>query len=338
VNPRPASDDPSRDPFRERRRAGLRWSARVLGARVEFTSNSRELIALARQAFAGVPAHRWPKGRECRLRVRLQLNASGRPAWKAPPPPALASGEGMLFAHVDAGNFAVVAPELARAVVEVGRAFLRHPHLLRRELLEFAVITLATRAQGLVPLHAGCVGLDGEGLLLLGDSGAGKSTLTFHAALSGLEFLAEDSVFVHPVTLQATGLSAFVHARSDSLTLIGDAAVRRAVRRSPEIRRRSGVRKREFDLRRHRAKFARHPLRIVAAAEVSARRSGKPLAALGRDALRRALRTSQAYARAQPGWREFERRMLRAGGFRLRRQSPDKNVAALLRILSGRRR
>ena len=241
---------------------------------MEFSSNSRALIALARGAFDGVPRHRWPQGRDCRLRVSLDLDVRDNPAWRTPPAPALASGGSLLFAQVDAGNFAVVAPHLARAVVRVGRRFLRHPHLLRRELVEFAVITLATRTQGLVPLHAGCVGLRGSGVLLLGNSGAGKSTLALHAALAGLEFLAEDSVFVHPRTLHATGLSAFVHARSDALRLIEDPAVRRAVRASPEIRRRSGVRKREFDLRRHRARFAAKPLRIVAAAELSARDSG----------------------------------------------------------------
>src|SRR4029079_19173948 len=110
-------------------------------------------------------------------------------------------------------------------------------------------ITLATRSQQLVALHAGCVGAEGRGVLLLGPSGAGKSTLALHAALGGLEFLAEDSVFVQPRTLRATGLSAHVHTRQTGLRLIADPAVRRALRRAPSIRRRSGVRKHEFDLR-----------------------------------------------------------------------------------------
>ena len=52
----------------------------------------------------------------------------------------------------------------------------------RYEMLEFAVFTLASRVQGVVPLHAACIGRRGRGLLLMGDSGAGKST----AALLGL--------------------------------------------------------------------------------------------------------------------------------------------------------
>jgi serine kinase of HPr protein (carbohydrate metabolism regulator) len=53
-------------------------------------------------------------------------------------------------------------------------------YLTRYELIEFAVFTLAQRVQGLVPLHAACVGRAGRGLLLMGGSGAGKSTLALH--------------------------------------------------------------------------------------------------------------------------------------------------------------
>jgi hypothetical protein len=57
---------------------------------------------------------------------------------------------------------------------------LRFPYHARYELIEFAVFTLAARAQGLVPLHAACVGEEGRGLLLMGESGAGKSTASLH--------------------------------------------------------------------------------------------------------------------------------------------------------------
>jgi hypothetical protein len=334
----PASLDISPDPFHERGARELRWRARVLGAEFEFSSNSRELLNLAQEAFARVPQHRWPHSVRRILRVALMRVADGDSSIGATPPkPLLSSGGGMLCAHVDARNFLVVDPDATRALIQVGDSMLRHRQLVRYELIEFAAITLATRAHGLVSLHAGCVGARGRGVLLLGPSGSGKSTLTLHAALGGLDFLAEDSVFVQPATMRATGLPAYVHAREDGLALIGDRQARHAARDSPRIQRRSGARKREIDLRLGSARLAATPLRIVATVVLSKRRArGTPqLVPLTATQLQRVLRAEQPYAAAQPGWREFERRALRAGGYRLDRMPPAAAVAALRELLRG---
>ena len=86
---------------------------------------------------------------------------------------------------------------------------LRFPYHTRYELIEFAVFTLAARVQRLVALHGACVGRAGRGVLLLGPSGAGKSTVTLQCLIEGLGILSEDSVFVTPDTLLATGVSNF---------------------------------------------------------------------------------------------------------------------------------
>ena len=185
----------------------------------------------------------------------------------------LSSGAGLLCGHVDAHSFVVIDPRAASALVQVADTRLVHRQLVRYELIEFAVVTLAARTHDLVPLHAGCVAARGRGILLIGSSGSGKSTLALHAALSGLDFLAEDSVFVQSAALRATGLGAFVHAREDALGLIDDPGVRQAIRRTPRIRRRSGVRKHEIDLRRGLALLAPEPVRIVATVVLSARRA-----------------------------------------------------------------
>ena len=269
-----AGPDIERDPFRERSGRIRGWSARVLGARIEFSSNSSTLLTLAKEAFANVPAHRWPGGTSQTLRVTLDhVRGGARPAWSTPPKPVLSSGAGVVCGHVDSANFAIVNAGARSAWIQVGDSMLNHRQLLRYELIEFSAITLATRAQGLVPLHAGCVGAKGRGVLLIGASGAGKSTLTLHAALGGLDFLAEDSVFVQPGTLHASGLSSFTHACEESLDLIANPRVRRAVRRMPRIERRSGVRKREIDLRHADVRLAAAPLRIVTTVVLSARRA-----------------------------------------------------------------
>jgi hypothetical protein len=331
----PPSPDIERDPFHEQVAKTLRWRTRVLGATVEFSSNSRELLGIAQDAFARVPQHRWSRDASCVVRVRLE-RVRGGVSRAAPPKPVLTSGAGLLLGHVDAHNFVVIDPAGARALIQVEDSMLRHRGLVRYELIEFATITLATRVQGLVALHAGCVGIRGRGVLLLGSSGAGKSTLALQSALAGLDFLAEDSVFVNPATLYATGLSAYVHAREDALPLIGDPRARRAIGAAPRILRRSGVRKREVDLRRGLAHLAPRPLRIVAAVVLSARRSRGTdnLAPLTSVELRRVLRAEQPYAAARPGWLEFEQRVLRAGAFRLGRVSPADGVAALRHLLA----
>ena len=335
-----SSPDIATDPFGERGARISRWRARVLGATFEFSSNSRELLSLAQEAFARVPQHRWPRSFRRTLRVSLvHVRDGASPDWATPPRPVLSSGGGLLCGHVDSRNFMVADPTADRALLQVGDALLKHRDLVRYELIEFAAITLATRSQGLVSLHAGCVGARGRGVLLVGSSGAGKSTLALHAAFDGLDFLAEDSVFVQPASMCATGLSAFVHAREDAIRLFDDHESRRVARRAPLIQRRSGVRKHEIDLRRGRARLAPKPLRIVATVVVSSRQvPGAPaLEPLTAKELKRILRTEQSYAVGQPGWQEFEQRALRAGGFRLNRVPPSDGVSSLRALFENHR-
>lgn len=334
-----ATVDIERDPFGESPKSARRWRTTVLGTRFVFTSNRRELLDLARQAFAQLPVHRWPRAATATSNIVLRYVAGPDDAASMPPKPRMSAGAGLVCAHFDAGNFVIIDTSGTRALIQVNSAMLRHPRLLRYEMIEFAAITAATRLRGLVSLHAGCVGANGHGVLLMGASGAGKSTLALQAALAGLDFLAEDSVFVQPHSLRASGLSAFAHARDEALPLIGDRAARRVVGRAPRIERRSGVRKREIDMRQGFARLARQPLRIVGAVVLApgGRRDARALAPLSAAQFRRVLRAEQVFARGRPGWREFEQRMIAAGGYRLARVSPEAGVQALRGLLEEAR-
>lgn len=324
------------DPFQERADCDKNWRTPVLGVPFHLESNSAALLRIARQAFERLPRHRLRDGSARPLRITLRRVADAHPGWTSPPRPNLSSGNGLLCALVDGNNFVVIDPRAHSAFVQVEDRMLRHPRLMRYELIEFAANTLAARVHGLVPLHAGCVGDGRRGLLLLGTSGAGKSLLTLHAAFGGLEFLAEDSVFVDARTLRATGLSAFVHPREDALPSIGY-GLRTMVRRSPRILRRSGASKHEVDLRGGRARLARRPPRIVSTVVLSAERPARsrPVVRLNPRQLRRVLRDEQPYGVAQPSWGEFERGLLRAGGYRLARLPPEEAVHWLRCILRG---
>ena len=173
--------------------------------------------------------------------------------------------------------------------------------------------------------------------LLLGASGAGKSTLALHCVLQGLEFLAEDSVLVKPRGMLATGLANFLHIRRrDSSRTQLKAAENALIRRSPVIRRRSGVQKFEIDLRRRRFHLAETPLPLAGIVFVSSK------AAKGRELLKplsptaslARLAASQRYAAGQPGWDAFARNAARLPAFELRRgTSLLGSVEAVRRVL-----
>jgi hypothetical protein len=281
-----------------------------------------------------LPRHRLGVAQRLRLVLKCTAGGSSR-RWRNPPLPKLGSGGGILTSSFDAANFAVVAPDSRLAFVNVSPQALRFAYHLRYELIEFAAMTLAARARRLVPLHAACVGRRGRGLLLVGDSGAGKSTTCLAAALAGMELLSEDSVFVAPGRMLATGLPNYLHLRRDGLRFVDDRATRRAIEAAPTIRRRSGVRKIELDLRGSALPVTRRALRVAGVVVLSARprKSAAMLRTLRPADVLAALRESQGYARRQPGWDRFERKIAGLPGYGLRRGSHPRDGAEALRTL-----
>ena len=333
---------PPPDPFGERRRGALRARLQLLGGRFEFESDSARLLCLVRQAYGRLPPQRLSTAVP-RFRVRLVLTPpsgrrAGRPRGEPPPVRALA-GRGILCGAVGGSAFVTLNTRQHAALIVVPHELLRHAYHIRYELLEFAVYVLAARVQGLVPLHGACVGYRRRGILLMGPSGSGKSTLVLQCTLAGLDFLAEDSVLVRPANLVATGVASFLHLRSDSLRFLDRRAHAAVLRGAAMIRRRSGVRKVEVDLRRAGCRLAAAPLRIQALLFLSARRAGSkaPLVPLRRRTVLRRLAASQRYAAHQPGWSDFTRRASALPAYELRRGAhPRESVEALLKLLGAK--
>jgi energy-coupling factor transporter ATP-binding protein EcfA2 len=244
---------------------------------------------------------------------------------------------GILCGAVAGAGFVTLAAEQRAALVVVPRELLRYAYHVRYELLEFAVYLLAQRVQRLVPLHAACVGRGDRGILLIGRSGAGKSTLMLQSLLAGLDFLAEDSVMVQPRTLRATGVASFLHLRPDSLRFFDRTAQAAVLRNSVVIRRRSGVKKLEIDLRSAEFRRAAAPQRIRAVLFLSRRRAGTGplLVQLNRSAVLERLADSQRYAAHQPGWSAFRRRVSALPAYELRRGTHPREAVEALRELLG---
>jgi hypothetical protein len=329
------------DPFGERSKLIEGEQIQLLGARFQFESNSPQLLHLVDTAYMGLPRHRLSAAAP-RLRVRLLLSAGERPRSRRrsePPQLSMLSGPGYLGGTTTSSNFVVLSPTERTALVALSRQMLRFPYHTRYEYIEFAVFTLASRCQGLVSLHAACVGQGGRGILLMGPSGSGKSTITLHCLLHGFDMLSEDSVFVAPDTMLATGVANFLHVRSDSLRWLGKTRDATAIRKSPVIQRRSGVRKFEVDLRRRAYRLAASPLKITAVVFLSPQSAGDRslLKPLSKSDLLAKLTAAQAYAANQPKWAAFCKGVLRLNAFELRRGNHPLEAVDTLRALLGSR-
>ena len=329
---------PGADPFDERIAHPFRRRFRLLGRQFEFQSNSRRLLSLVDEAYRDLPAHVLEAGRSA-FRIRLHSSAHASPGARAHPPPMrMQGGAGLLFGGMDAANFAVLDPAHRRGLVVVSKELLAYPYHARYELIEFAVFTLACRAQRLIPLHAACIGRAGAGLLLIGDSGAGKSTLALLCAARDMGLVTEDATFIHPRRLLCTGVANFLHLRDSSLRFVQDAALVRRIRQSPVIERRSGVRKHELDLRRSGLGLAASPPRLHAVVFVSPRPArGTLLTRLPATRARQRMRLGQSYARSLPGWSTFEQKLRDVPCYELRRgRHPAEAVDALDGLLPAR--
>jgi hypothetical protein len=324
------------DPFGECTVRRQHRRLRLVGGEFTFESASPALLRLVDQAFAGLPRYRFGK-RSPRFRVALVLKPrTRRYPGVEPPPVRMISGNGFLHGAMDADNFAVMSPRERQALIVVSSDMLRFAHHLRYELIEFAVLTLAARAQKLVSLHAACVGRRGRGILLMGSSGAGKSTLCLQALADGLDFLAEDSVFVEPGSLRAAAVPNFLHVRRESLRWLPRSDLAAAIRRSPRIRRRSGIRKFALDLRSRDVRLAPRIMRLVAVVFLTKfkGRDDRLLVPLARDEALRSARSAQVYAANHDGWKQFERSIGSLPTFRLKRGAhPAHGVACLRQLL-----
>lgn len=318
---RAAQPDQLDDPFGERSSPLLHEEVTLLGGRFRFETDDRQLLRLVQSAYAGLPRLKLPASAP-RFRIKLVLTSGERRrARKEPPPLTMLSGAGLLCGTNDWSSFVVVSPNEHAALVVVSPDMLRFAYHTRYELIEFAVFTLASRAQGLVPLHAACVGRSGHGLLLIGPSGSGKSTVALHCLLQGFDFVSEDSVFVTPDKLLASGVANFLHIRRDSLRFLTETAHASRIRKSPVIQRRSGVQKFELDLRRPDYRLASAPLKILAVIFTSAANAsdGRMLKPLRKAETLAQLHATQPYAANSVGWKAFTKNLAGVNAFELRR-------------------
>jgi hypothetical protein len=82
-------------------------------------------------------------------------------------------------------------------------------------------LQLLMTARGKLMTHAGAVGRDGRGVLLVGRGGSGKSTLALSCALAGMEIVADDYVLLEPGSLVAHAMQSTAKLTEDSAERLG---------------------------------------------------------------------------------------------------------------------
>jgi hypothetical protein len=170
------------------------------------------------------------RGGDPQLSIRLFDTASTGveappPGWEpldaAPgtnPVARLRSERACVLAAAGTGAVTAAEPNAGEAIFylpDVGRIAASERAAPLREALQ---LLMAPRGRWMT--HAGAVGRDGRGVLLVGRGGSGKSTLALSCALAGMEIVADDYVLLE------SGSPPVAHAMQSTAKLTEDSAER----------------------------------------------------------------------------------------------------------------
>lgn len=136
---------------------------------------------------------------------RINIGVTPSDSLECPPPPRSRIRDHLTMSIADGENLAICDNSLDYALVWVNTAAVRHLDYFRYFFLE-CIVMCCIVARHTTGIHAGCVSLDGAGILLCGDSGTGKSTLSRACARAGWTYITDDGAFL-------------VHDRTDRLVV-----------------------------------------------------------------------------------------------------------------------
>jgi hypothetical protein len=162
-----------------------------LGFPVSVMTNSQAVLDVAQEAW-GSFAHRFDT-----KPVRLKVAVAEDKSRVCPPTPVCRMRDHMMTNVADEENFAVTDFSMLLSSIWATEAAVRHRDYFRYFFLDSTALGCISSAHA-TAIHAGCVALDDDGVLLCGDSGAGKTTLSYACARAGWTYVTDDgSYLVH---------------------------------------------------------------------------------------------------------------------------------------------
>jgi hypothetical protein len=160
-----------------------------LGFPLELATNSRSVLNAAEESWGFFR-------QQCDTQpLQLKIGVLEDGSTECPDAPVPRSQRGLMVQVADRDNFYVSDLIQGFMFGWINTAAASHRGYLRYHFLEPAVLfQIANRFT--TAIHAGCVELDGRGVLLCGESGAGKSSLSFACARAGWTYITDDASFV----------------------------------------------------------------------------------------------------------------------------------------------
>lgn len=162
-----------------------------LGFPVSVATNSEEVLDVAGEGWG------WFPQRFERNPIRLKIAITAGEAGVCPPTPECRMRDHIVTNIADSGNFAVTDLSTQFSSIWATESAVQHHDYFRYFFLDSTAMSCISSAHA-TAIHAGCVALNDEAVLLCGDSGAGKTTLSFACARAGWTYVTDDgSYLVH---------------------------------------------------------------------------------------------------------------------------------------------
>lgn len=197
-----------------------------LGFPVSVLTNSVSVLDAAREGW-GKFEHQFDTTPIC-----LKIAVAEDESRVCPPTPVCRMRGHMITNVADDGNLAVTDLSRLFSAIWVTEAAVRHSDYFRYFFLDSTALGCVSSVHA-TAIHAGCVALGDEGVLLCGDSGAGKTTLSYACARAGWTYVTDDgSYLVHGADRLIAGNCHQARFRPSAEALFPQLRGREAMRRA----------------------------------------------------------------------------------------------------------
>jgi hypothetical protein len=163
----------------------------VMGHAVKLETNDLRILERAAEVFAPYPGS-LDGHVDFLWRIVIQSHPQITPPW---PKRSAFSGEGLRFAEFGQRNFLAVDLESREGIAFLAEGLADDELGLTCPFLE-NMFLMSVGSLGLTSLRAACVALGEKGLLVFGPPNSGKTTASYLATKLGLEFHADEGVFL----------------------------------------------------------------------------------------------------------------------------------------------